>query len=618
MSEGADDWIEQLDSWRSLVKWASEEEVRLEGSLVGALEACFEFQGTAEGAKLVLKSRMTAAPQGKELDLMVVMTSLEEMLARSGKSINSHLARIAKQMMKYFLGPLFEADGRATTMKGRLGITYSSAEEGSSTATRGFTEQSGSLLDEVKSFLTWFGAHSPLLPPSPYAAIFTAQLTPSIQSLVVSLHLIPSLPASISLLPEYLETLSSAATFESEFLVSSGYLSFLPAGEETIREEGRVIGEWMERVDQHWARKVGDSALEEVRELILTNDWKAEMVDIEIPVEVDVEVVKPIVEEKRRQASAPPTPVRRIPTPPPIAPIPVQPIAAPVPVKLGRKLLGTKIAKVMPIPPSPPLLPKSEPESPEPTLPASLSPPSHPNSIDTVAHEDQGEGEDAWGFTGEEEPAGLSASKPIRDMGESKVVEGKPLVAHSEAGDDAWGFGEEEEKVVQHEEEAGDDGWGFTGEARPKKAGVGTVDMPEEVEGAWGFEESEANNDAEDNQDLALVSDHLAPPLSPTLVPSAPILSPHDPSRMPTPIVPLEAASSQPIIPSSPQAAEEESWGWEPEDDTDGANNVKESQTVLKGSQSRKEMRMISIRSRAMVQTAERILSEAIVVSSPG
>ena len=293
LTRGAEPWIEQTDAWNALKRWAADEQVRLEGSVAGALDGCFEFSPTTTtaGTTLALRSSIAAAPRGELLSVPVLLQALEDVfvMGGQGKRVEAQLARVSKQLLKYFVVPFLETHGRPDS-DGQLDIAYAE-ERGVWTATirprpsasRGPAEDP---LKEIAILLTFFAKHTHLFPPSPYAANFTANLTPTIQSLVVSSHLAPSLPASIDLISPYLNLLAAASTFESQFLSSAGYFAFLP--KETHgqpREESKVIQSWVERVDKHWAGKVGDAALERVRDEIMRGDWSGEKMELEVEVE---------------------------------------------------------------------------------------------------------------------------------------------------------------------------------------------------------------------------------------------------------------------------------------------------------------------------------------------
>lgn len=295
LTRGAEPWIESTDAWNALRRWGADEQLRLEGSVAGALDGCFEFSPTTStaGTTLTLRSSIAAAPRGEELSVPVLLQALEDVfvMGGAGKKVDAQLARVSRQLLKYFVVPFLETNGRPND-DGKLEIVYAE-ERGAWTATirPRSTESEGEAPDEdplkeIATLLTFFATHTHLFPPSPYAANFTANLTPTIQALVISSHLAPSLPATIDLISPYLSTLSAASTFESSFLSTSGYFAFLPKESHgQMREEGKVIQSWVERVDKHWAGKVGDAALEKLRQEIVKGDWKGEMMDVEVEIE---------------------------------------------------------------------------------------------------------------------------------------------------------------------------------------------------------------------------------------------------------------------------------------------------------------------------------------------
>ncbi|KAM0748203.1 hypothetical protein T439DRAFT_76171 [Meredithblackwellia eburnea MCA 4105] len=406
-----DHWIERLEAWQSLVKWSQDEQKRLEAALIGALEGCFEFSGGTDDipAKLTLREWIAAAPEGEGLPVLVILDTLQEVFDRSPsnsssargggdhvKRVDTHLARIAKQLLRFFLVPYMDS----LSPSGAPAVEWH-YEEGPEPGVRTVTlvpvtedsELFGSTnpFQALERFLSFFQAHSTLLPPSPYASIFTTHLTPPIQNLVLTAHLQPSLPSTIALIPPYLNVLAAAASFEETFLLWEGYLSFLPRGEETIRDEGRVVRDWIASVDRHWARHVGDGALEKVREVIRTSDWEGEQVEVEVEIELPPtpplapSPLPAVVEKKAPAASASTTmatkkepakpksilnPIRprAPPSPPPereAASTPPPPKPAPGPVRAGR--LGTRISK-----PAVALPPASPPQKQVPASPKSL------------------------------------------------------------------------------------------------------------------------------------------------------------------------------------------------------------------------------------------------------
>lgn len=295
ITRGAESWIEETDAWKSLRKWAADEQIRLEGAVLGTLEACFDFtpaSGTT-GATLKLRSSIAAAPKGEQLAVPVLLQALEDVfvLGGAGKKVDGLLARVAKHLLKYFIVPFLEANGQPSSLS-QVEIVYTE-DMGAAVATLQPRTaeppgQGEGPLDSIAKLLTFFASHTTLLPPSPYAASFTANLTPVVQQLVISAHLQPSLPATIDRLGPYLPLLSAAESFEAGFLVSNGYFAFLPKDSRgQMREEGKVIRSWVSKVDKQWAKKFGDRALSRVRDEIRQFDWEADKMIVEVEVEGD-------------------------------------------------------------------------------------------------------------------------------------------------------------------------------------------------------------------------------------------------------------------------------------------------------------------------------------------
>ncbi|KAK4048008.1 ribosome biogenesis protein ytm1 [Microbotryomycetes sp. JL201] len=313
LQRGAAPWIEQTDAWTALKRWGADEHTRLEAAILGAFEACFEFVATSaqhsssslgssaspdyQGSKLTLRANVAAAPKGELLDVPVLLQALEDVFVLGGgtKKVDAQVARVAKHMLKYFITPFLEANGQPSTTV-RFDIVYEDVP-GAKTATltpRLSSETSTSGPEDplavVAEFLTFFAKNTTLLPPSPYAASFTANLTPSIQQLVISSHLAPSLPSTITELSSFLPTVLAASSFEAKFLPSAGFFAFLPKDSRgRVREEAKVVQSWVDKVDKHWAKKVGDTALERVRRRIQLQDWNVqEIVRVKVRVETDV------------------------------------------------------------------------------------------------------------------------------------------------------------------------------------------------------------------------------------------------------------------------------------------------------------------------------------------
>ena len=293
-----------------LVRWASEEESRLEAALQGALEGCFDVSPAAPGggatAALTLRESIAAAPTGPELPVAVLLQGLEDLAGITGRPTQTEvfLARLAKQVLRHFVAPFLESQGRVN-----IGASEAAASSAASAKPRvafrlrddgvvhaaelAPTDEQVDAVPALSDFLAFFASHSSLFPaqgssdkPSKHAATLTAHLTPSLQSHVISSHLSPSLPASTSDLPAYLALVAAASAFESTFLPSHGLFAFLPSSLSSSSrevEEQRVIRTWAARVPQHWARQVGDRALARVRGAVKAWDWGAgETVEVDV------------------------------------------------------------------------------------------------------------------------------------------------------------------------------------------------------------------------------------------------------------------------------------------------------------------------------------------------
>ncbi|GAA5851143.1 hypothetical protein JCM8547_004143 [Rhodosporidiobolus lusitaniae] len=324
VEEGAEDWIEETDVWRALVRWAGEEESRLGSALQTALEGCFDITpaSTANGqtATLVLRERIAAAPSGEFLSVEKILEAMKEFASITGRQGKSSgvLQRFAKGLLRHFVAPFLEANGRVKVgaesqeqvvetkkaPKPRVAFRFEEEEEGVhvahlSPARSDDASASTDTIAELSSFLAFLSSHSSLLPPSEsdappseYAITLTAHLTPPLQSHLISSHLTPSLPHSTASLPAYLSLLSSASSFESSFLPSHGYFAFLPprsSSSSSEVEEQRVIRSWAQRVPHHWAKAVGDSALARVRTAVKGWDWgEGETVEVEVKEEEEM------------------------------------------------------------------------------------------------------------------------------------------------------------------------------------------------------------------------------------------------------------------------------------------------------------------------------------------
>lgn len=301
---GADEWIEQTDVWKSLIRWSEDEQARLETALQTAVDSCFSVETLSEEngelAKLTLRDRTTAVPDGPTLASTALLRGLEDVAVISGHKNQSDaiLIRLAKQLLRHFVAPFLEANGgpaAENSGKGRLEFVLSDegADQGVHTASlRSATSDGRGALDGLSAFLAFVVRGSSLFPTSPeetpskHAAVLTAHLTPSLQSHVISSHLTPTLPASVEGLDSYMEVLAEAIRFEAEFLPSHHLFAFLPAylrrqGHEV--EEQRVIRSWANRVPHHWARHVSDSTLARVRSSVKAWDWGAgEIVEVQV------------------------------------------------------------------------------------------------------------------------------------------------------------------------------------------------------------------------------------------------------------------------------------------------------------------------------------------------
>ncbi|GAA5897511.1 hypothetical protein JCM6882_003504 [Rhodosporidiobolus microsporus] len=309
VEEGAEDWIEETDVWKSLVRWAGEEESRLESALLSALETCFDISpasaSNGQTATLTLRERVAAAPGGPQLSVATLLEGMEEFAGVTGRAKSQAegvLQRLAKGMVRHFVAPFLEANGGSAAKKAgkrRLAFSLESGEEEGvhvvklAPAAEG-NEAEQDTLTSLSSFLAFFSAHSSIFPPSSstdeapskYATTLTAHLTPPLQSHLISSHLSPSLPSSTATLPTYLSLLDAASQFEATFLLEHHYFAFLPfrtrsGGKEV--EEQRVIRSWEQRVPNHWAKAVGDEALARVRTAVKGWDWgEGETVEVEV------------------------------------------------------------------------------------------------------------------------------------------------------------------------------------------------------------------------------------------------------------------------------------------------------------------------------------------------
>lgn len=328
VESGAEEWIEDTDVWKGLVKWQSDEQSRLETALQNTFESAFEFSLPPPSAfkdsiqhpstSLVLCSELRAAPKGPTLSLSDVMTALDEFSQLTGRQskVEGLLARVSKQVLRGFVAPFLEANGTVewqveveedgdTTRKNKLAFSYS---EGPSKNSKKVilgavdVEEGGGESDPIAAlaeFLAFFTTHSSLFPSSGstsrYTSFFTASLTPSVQSHVITSHLVPSLPSSTGDLTRYISLLDRATTFESEFLPSRNLFAFLPpsTSSQGSVEESHILSTWAKSLPQHYARALGERALARVRNQVKNWDWAnpqgGEMVDVEVREEEEME-----------------------------------------------------------------------------------------------------------------------------------------------------------------------------------------------------------------------------------------------------------------------------------------------------------------------------------------
>ncbi|GAA5824155.1 hypothetical protein JCM11251_001543 [Rhodosporidiobolus azoricus] len=323
VEEGAEDWIEETDVWKSLVRWAGEEESRLESTLLSALESCFEITpaslANSQTATLTLRRKVAAAPGGLLLAVSTLFEAMEDFATVTGRKAQAEgvLQRLAKGLVRHFVAPFLEANGKSPgastlagevkkSMKPRMAFRLEeSKEEGVHVVSLAPVGEDGSAttkaedtLDDLSTFLAFFSAHCSFFPantdetPSKYATTLTAHFTPPLQSHLISSHLSPSLPSTTAALPAYLALLAHASNFESSFLLQHHYFSFLPfrtrsGGREV--EEQRVIRSWAQRVPNHWAKAVGDEALARIRTAVKGWDWgEGETVEVEVKEEEEM------------------------------------------------------------------------------------------------------------------------------------------------------------------------------------------------------------------------------------------------------------------------------------------------------------------------------------------
>ena len=306
VEEGAEDWIEETDLWKSLVKWQGDEQMRFETTLQNSFESAFDFtlpSNINESAStLLLRSDNRASPNGPILPLIDIMKSLDEFaqLTRRQSKVEGLLARIAKQVLRGFIAPFLEANGTVRWSgddknKSKLKFTYPESNEDRVKMVRLETaadEGEENPIDGLSNFLSFLTQHSSLFtsPTSRYTSLFTASLTPSLQSHLITSHLVPSLPSSSSSLSSYMTLLSRSTSFESTFLPSHDFFAFLPPSSSS--EESHILSTWSKSLPLHYARALSDRALARVRNQVKSWDWGSEggeMVQVEVREEEEME-----------------------------------------------------------------------------------------------------------------------------------------------------------------------------------------------------------------------------------------------------------------------------------------------------------------------------------------
>ncbi|GAA5969776.1 hypothetical protein JCM3765_003453 [Sporobolomyces pararoseus] len=326
VERGAEDWIEETEVWKGLVKWQGDEQSRFETILQNTFESAFDFTSglppkpasadptSTTTSALQLTSNLQAAPNGPVLRLFDVLKALDEFSQLTGKQsrVEGLLARVSKQVLRGFVAPFLESNGRVEwqedekeavegSKKTNLKFAYPNPTvEGIHkvvlTSTTTEKEEGQNPIDELSQFLTFFTTHSSLFdseePSSRYTALFTASLTPSLQSYLITSHLVPSLPSSTRHLTTYLSLLSRSTTFESTLLPSLNLFAFLPSAS-TTSEESHILSTWSKSLPQHYARALGERALARVRNQVKNWDWAnpdgGEMVEVEVREEEEME-----------------------------------------------------------------------------------------------------------------------------------------------------------------------------------------------------------------------------------------------------------------------------------------------------------------------------------------
>ncbi|GAA6016544.1 hypothetical protein JCM11491_002356 [Sporobolomyces phaffii] len=329
VERGAQDWIEDTDPWRLLVRWHADELARLDQTLQLALQLAFDFDTTSTTTRLTLSSHAKAHPDGPRIELEDVLRALDDLGRITGEqsAVERLVATVSKHVLRNFVAPFLDANGTTTwpddlggavverTLPKRLAFSYppppDAEVDGPRTVILGPVPADGDdaasqtdPIAELAHFLAFFTTHCPLFAPSPspspspsrYTALLTASLTPSIQSYVITSHLVPSLPAATRHLAQYLALVARATTFESTKLPELNLFAFLPSSAPVgvgAAEEAHIVSTWAESVPHHWARAVGATALASVRNLVQTWDWAnpdgGELVAVEVREDEEME-----------------------------------------------------------------------------------------------------------------------------------------------------------------------------------------------------------------------------------------------------------------------------------------------------------------------------------------
>ncbi|GAA5988600.1 hypothetical protein JCM5350_005762 [Sporobolomyces pararoseus] len=328
VERGAEDWIEETEVWKGLVKWQGDEQSRLETILQNTFESAFDFTSpstshsasvdpttTMTTSELQLTSNLQAAPNGPILRLFDVLKGLDEFSELTGKQsrVEGLVARVSKQVLRSFVAPFLDSNGtiewhgdekEAVEGRKKTNLKFAYPEPTAEgvykvlleTTTPLEEEQGQGPIDDLSRFLTFFTTHSSLFDPnepsSRYTALFTASLTPSLQSYLITSHLVPSLPSSTRHLTAYLQLLSRSTSFELTLLPSLNLFAFLPSAS-TSSEESHILSTWSKSLPQHYARALGERALARVRNQVKNWDWAnpdgGEMVDVEVREEEEME-----------------------------------------------------------------------------------------------------------------------------------------------------------------------------------------------------------------------------------------------------------------------------------------------------------------------------------------